>query len=135
MARHPGKESLEQARRNVALLRTQEAFRRAPALTSFGRLQVLEMLVRMATGLELPRWNVRMFFSLPSEKVSESLYLLFVITTKPELAYWKRSFRQGNFMTWAPTLAFTRVASKLAAGGRVIAIAPTGSVIWPSCGE
>jgi len=75
--RHPGKSRLEKAREMWPFLRTQEAFRRALRSRSFGRLHGTgDACWRMATTLELPRWNVRSSF-LPSEKGFRKVYIAF----------------------------------------------------------
>jgi len=104
-----------------------KAFRRAPALTLFrSATWYWRCLLRMATTLELPRWNVRMFFPA-QRKVSESLYLLFVSTTNLNWPIWKRSFRQGDFHRRGRQLWRLHARSEQTPGaaGRVIAIEPT----------
>ena len=124
----PGKRRLEKAREMWHFLRTQEAFRRAPALTLFrSATWYWRCLSRMATTLELPRWNVRMFFPAQRKGFGKFIFA-FREYYEPELAYLEKVLSPGKVFidVGANFGVYTLVASKLAgAAGKVIAIEPT----------
>ena len=124
----PGKSRLEKAREMWHFLRTQEAFRRAPALTLFrSATWYWRCLLRTATTLELPRWNVRMFFPAQRKGFGKFIFA-FREYYEPELAYLEKVLSPGKVFidVGANFGVYTLVASKLAgAAGKVIAIEPT----------
>ena len=124
----PGKRRLEKAREMWHFLRTQEAFRRAPALTLFrSATWYWRCLLRTATTLELPRWNVRMFFPAQRKGFGKFIFA-FREYYEPELAYLEKVLSPGKVFidVGANFGVYTLVASKLAgAAGKVIAIEPT----------
>ncbi len=123
-----GQRRLEKAREMWHFLRTQEAFRRAPALTLFrSTIWYWRCLLRMATALELPRWNVRMFFPAQRKGFGKFIYA-FREYYEPELAYLEKVLSQGKVFVdvGANFGVYTLVASRLVgATGKVIALEPT----------
>ncbi len=123
-----GQRRLEKAREMWNFLRTQEAFRRAPALTLFrSTIWYWRCLLRMATALELPRWNVRMFFPAQRKGFGKFIYA-FREYYEPELAYLEKVLSQGKVFVdvGANFGVYTLVASRLVgATGKVIALEPT----------
>src|SRR6266436_5741193 len=124
----PGKRRLEKAREMWHFLRTQEAFRRAPALTLFrSATWYWRCLLRTATTLELPRWNVRMFFPAQRKGFGKFIFA-FREYYEPELAYLEKVLSPGKVFidVGANFGVYTLVASKLVGtSGRVIAFEPT----------
>ena len=122
------KRRLEKAKEMWHFLRTQEAFRRAPVLTLFrSALWYWRCLLRMATILDLPRWNVRMFFPAQRKGFGKFIFA-FREYYEPELAYLEKVLSPGKVFidVGANFGVYTLVASKLAgAAGKVIAIEPT----------
>jgi len=123
-----GKRRMEKAREMWHFLRTQEAFRRAPVLTLFrSALWYWRCLLRMATVLDLPRWNVRMFFPAQRKGFGKFIYT-FREYYEPELAYLEKVLSQGKVFVdvGANFGVYTLVASRLVGGtGTVIALEPT----------
>jgi FkbM family methyltransferase len=124
----PGKRRLEKAREMWHFLRTQEAFRRAPALTLLRSASwYWRCLLHMPTTLELPRWNVRMFFPAQRRGFGKFIFA-FREYYEPELAYLEKVLSPGKVFVdvGANFGVYTLVASQLAgAAGKVIAIEPT----------
>src|SRR5467141_3719936 len=124
----PGKSRLEKAREMWHFLRTQEAFRRAPALTLFRSASwYWRCVLRMATVLELPRWKVRMFFPAQRKGFGKFIYA-FREYYEPELAYLEKVLSQGKVFVdvGANFGVYTLVASRLVgATGKFIALEPT----------
>src|SRR5258705_10763392 len=119
---------LEKARQLWHFLRTQEAFRRAPVLTlSRSAIWYCRCFLQLSTALELPRWNVWMFFPAQRKGFGKFIFA-FREYYEPELAYLEKVLSPGKIFidVGANFGVYTLVASKLAgAAGRVIAIAPT----------
>src|ERR1700704_2337102 len=119
----PGKGRLEKAREMWHFLTTQEAFRRAPLLTLFrSATWYCRCLLRMATVIELPRWNVRMFF--PAQRMGFGKFIFaFREYYEPELAYLEKILSAGKVFidVGANFGVYTLVASKL--------VGETGSVL------
>lgn len=124
----PGRRRLEKAREMWHFLRTQEAFRRAPALTLFrSATWYWRCLLRMATTVELPRWNVRMFFPAQRKGFGKFIFA-FREYYEPELAYLERVLSPGKVFidVGANFGVYTLIASKLVGEpGRVFAFEPT----------
>src|SRR5258706_7748422 len=81
----------------------------------------------MAKALELPRWNVRMFFPAQRKGFGKFIFA-FREYYEPELAYLEKVLSPGKIFidVGANFGVYTLVASKLAgAAGRVIAIETT----------
>src|SRR5258706_15783582 len=81
----------------------------------------------MAKALELPRWNVRMFFPAQRKGFGKFIFA-FREYYEPELAYLEKVLSPGKIFidVGANFGVYTLVASKLAgAAGRVIPIEPT----------
>jgi len=123
-----GKSRLEKAREMWHFLRAQEAFRRAPALTLFrSATWYWRCLLRMATTVELPRWNVRMFFTAQRKGFGKFIFA-FREHYEPELAYLERVLSPGKVFidVGANFGVYTLIASKLVGElGRVFAFEPT----------
>ena len=119
---------LEKARQMWQFLRTQEAFRRAPVLTlSRSVIWYWRCLLQLATALELPRWNVRMFFPAQRKGFGKFIYA-FREYYEPELPYLEEVLSQGKVFVdvGANFGVYTLVASRLVgATGKVIALEPT----------
>jgi FkbM family methyltransferase len=124
----PGNSRLQKAREMWHFLKTQDAFRRAPVRTLFRTaLWYWRCLLRMTTALELPKWNVRMFF--PSQRKGFGKFIFaFREYYEPELAYLGKILSPGNLFidVGANFGVYTLVASKLVGEtGRVLAFEPT----------
>jgi FkbM family methyltransferase len=122
-----GKRRREKAREMWHFLTTQEAFRRAPVLTLFrSAAWYCRCLLRIATAIDLPRWNVRMFF--PSERMGFGKFIFaFREYYEPELAYLEKILSAGKLFVdvGANFGVYTLVASKLVGEtGRVLALEP-----------
>src|SRR4029077_19401043 len=79
-----------------AFLRTQEAFRRAPLLTLFrSATWFCRCQLGMATTIELPDWNVRMFFPAQRKGFGKFIFA-FRECYEPELAYLERILSPGK---------------------------------------
>lgn len=119
---------LEKAREMWHFFKTQEGFRRAPLLTIFRSASwYWKCLLRIAAALELPRWNVRMFFPAQWKGFGKFIYA-FREYYEPELAYLERILLPGGVFidVGANFGVYTLVASKLVGtSGRVIAFEPT----------
>ena len=118
---NPRKRRLRKAREMWHFIRTQEAFRRAPLLTLFRSASwYWRCLWRLATVLELPRWNVRMFFPAQRKGFGKFMYA-FREYYEPELAYLEKVLSSGKVFidVGANFGVYALVASKLVgAGGR-----------------
>lgn len=125
---NPRKRRLRKAREMWHFIRTQEAFRRAPLLTLFRSASwYWRCLLRLATVLELPRWNVRMFFPAQRKGFGKFMYA-FREYYEPELAYLEKVLSPGKVFidVGANFGVYALVASKLVgAAGRVTAFEPT----------
>jgi len=123
-----GMRPLEKAREMWHFFKTQEAFRRAPVLTVFRSASWFwRCLLRSATALELPRWNVRMFFPAQRKGFGKFIYA-FREYYEPELAYLEKILSPGNLFidVGANFGVYTLVASRLVGEtGRVLAFEPT----------
>ena len=123
-----GKGRLEKAREMWRFLKTQEAFRRAPLLTLFRSVVwYLRCLLRIATAVELPRWNVRMFFPAQRKGFGKFIFA-FREYYEPELTYLEKilSSRKVFIDVGANFGVYTLVASRLVGEtGRVLAFEPT----------
>jgi FkbM family methyltransferase len=123
-----GKRRLKKAREMWRFLRAQEAFRRAPVLTLIrSAFWYWRCLLRMATVLDLPRWNVRMFFPAQRKGFGKFIYT-FREQYEPELAYLEKVLSPGKIFidVGANFGVYTLVASKLVgAAGKVISLEPT----------
>jgi len=123
-----GKRRLEKAREMWHFLRTQEAFQRAPALTLFrSATWYWRCLLRMATTVELPRWNVRMFFPAQRKGFGKFIFA-FREYYEPELAYLEKILSPGKVFidVGANFGVYTLIASKLVGeAGKVFALEPT----------
>jgi FkbM family methyltransferase len=119
---------LRKAREMWHFIKTQEAFRRAPLLTLFRSASwYWRCLLRVATVLELPRWNVRMFFPTQRKGFGKFMYA-FREYYEPELAYLEKVLSPGKVFidVGANFGVYALVASKLVgAAGRVTAFEPT----------
>ncbi len=126
------KRRLKKAQEMWHFLRTQEAFRRAPALTLLrSAFWYWRCLLRMKTVLDLPRWDVRMFFPAQRKGFGKFIYT-FREYYEPELAYLEEVLSPGKVFidVGANFGVYTLVASKLvAAAGKVIALEPTAQSI------
>jgi FkbM family methyltransferase len=124
----PKKRRLRKAREMWHFIRTQEAFRRAPLLTLFRSASwYWRCLLHMATVLELPRWNVRMFFPTQRKGFGKFIYA-FREYYEPELAYLEKALSPGKVFidVGANFGVYALVASKIVgATGRVTAFEPT----------
>src|SRR6266404_2800894 len=122
------KRRLKKAQEMWHFLRTQEAFRRAPALTLLrSAFWYWRCLLRMKTVLDLPRWDVRMFFPAQRKGFGKFIYT-FREYYEPELAYLEEVLSQGKVFidVGANFGVYTLVASRLVgATGKVIALEPT----------
>lgn len=122
------KRRLKKAQEMWHFLRTQEAFRRAPALTLLRSVfWYWRCLLRMKTVLDLPRWDVRMFFPAQRRGFGKFIYT-FREYYEPELAYLEEVLSPGNVFidVGANFGVYTLVASKLVgAAGKVFALEPT----------
>jgi FkbM family methyltransferase len=111
-----------------AFLRTQEAFRRAPLLAFFrSATWFCRCQLRMATTIELPDWNVRMFFPAQRKGFGKFIFA-FREYYEPELAYLERILSPGKVFidVGANFGVYTLIASKLVGeSGRVFAFEPT----------
>jgi FkbM family methyltransferase len=109
-------------------LRTQDAFRRAPLLTLFRSATWFgRCVLHMATTVELPRWNVRMFFPAQRKGFGKFIFA-FREYYEPELAYLERVLSPGKVFidVGANFGVYTLIASKLVGEhGRVFAFEPT----------
>ena len=109
-------------------LRTQDAFRRAPLLTLFrSATWFARCLLRMETTVELPRWNVRMFFPTQRKGFGKFIFA-FREYYDPELAYLEKVLSPGKVFVdvGANFGVYTLIASKLVGEhGRVFAFEPT----------
>jgi FkbM family methyltransferase len=109
-------------------LRTQDAFRRAPLLTLIRSATWLcRCLLRMATTVELPRWNVRMFFPAQRKGFGKFIFA-FREYYEPELTYLERVLSPGKIFidVGANFGVYTLIASKLVGErGGVFAFEPT----------
>jgi FkbM family methyltransferase len=117
----------KKAREMWHFLTTQEAFRRAPLLTLFrSATWYCRCLLRMATVIELPRWNVRMFF--PAQRMGFGKFIFaFREYYEPELAYLEKILSAGKVFidVGANFGVYTLVASKLVGeSGSVLAFEP-----------
>lgn len=124
----PRRRRLQKAREMWNFLRTQEAFRRAPALTLFRSVAwYWRCLLRRAATIELPGWDVRMF--LPAQRKGFGKFIFaFREDYEPEVAYLERALSPGKVFidVGANFGVYTLVASKLVGeAGRVIAFEPT----------
>src|SRR5437879_956602 len=123
-----GTRLLEKAREMWHFFKTQEGFRRAPVLTIFRSASwYWRCLLRMATALELPRWNVRMFFPAQRKGFGKFIYA-FREYYEPELAYLGKILSPGKVFidVGANFGVYTLVASKLVGpAGKVISVEPT----------
>ena len=119
---------VEKAREMWHFFKTQEGFRRAPVLTLFrSAIWYGRCLLQLATALELPRWNVRMFFPAKRKGFGKFIYA-FREYYEPELAYLEKILSPGSVFVdvGANFGVYTLVASKLVGGtGRVLAFEPT----------
>jgi FkbM family methyltransferase len=119
---------LQKAREMWHFLRTQEAFQRAPALTLFrSATWYWRCLLRMATTVELPRWNVRMFFPAQRKGFGKFIFA-FREYYEPELAYLEKILSPGKVFVdvGANFGVYTLIASKLVGeAGKVFAFEPT----------
>src|ERR1700758_2607728 len=124
----PGKRRLEKAREMWHFLRTQEAFRRAPALTLLRSASwYWRCLLHMPTTLELPRWNVRMVFPAHRKGFGKFIFA-FREYYEPELAYLEKILSPGKCFVdvGANFGVYTLVGGKLVGDrGRVFAFEPT----------
>ena len=122
------KRRLKKAQEMWHFLRTQEAFRRAPALTLLrSAFWYWRCLLRMKTVLDLPRWDVRMFFPAQRKGFGKFIYT-FREYYEPELAYLEEVLSPGKVFidVGANFGVYTLVASKLVgAAGKVFAFEPT----------
>ena len=122
------KSRLEKAQEMWRFLRTQETFRRAPMLTLFRSASwYWRCLLRMATVLDLSRWNVRMFFPAQRKGFGKFIYA-FREYYDPELAYLEKILSPGKVFidVGANFGVYTLVASKLVGpAGKVISVEPT----------
>src|SRR5260370_20424958 len=122
------KSRLKKAGEMWQFLKTQEAFRRAPVLTLFRSASwYWRCVLRMATVLELPRWNVRMFFPAQRKGFGKFIYA-FREYYEPELAYLEEVLSQGKVFidVGANFGVYTLVASRLVGATRkVITLEPT----------
>jgi FkbM family methyltransferase len=109
-------------------LRTQDAFRRAPLLTLFRSATWFgRCLLHMATTVELPGWNVRMFFPAQRKGFGKFIFA-FREYYDPELEYLERVLSPGKVFidVGANFGVYTLIASKLVGEhGRVFAFEPT----------
>jgi FkbM family methyltransferase len=123
-----GKRRLHKAREMWHFLKTQEAFRRAPALTLLRSvIWYWRCLLRVSTVLELPRWSVRMLFPAERKGFGKFIYT-FREYYEPELAYLEKILSPGSVFVdvGANFGVYTLVASKLVGEtGKVIAFEPT----------
>lgn len=122
------KRRLDKAREMWHFLTTQDAFRRAPVLTLFRLAKwFLRCLLQMPTTVDLPGWNVRMFF--PAQKKGFGKFIFaFREYYEPELAYLEKVLSPGKIFIDAGANfgVYTLVASKLVGDtGKVIAFEPT----------
>jgi FkbM family methyltransferase len=122
------KPRLKKAREMWQFLRTQEAFRRAPMLTLFRSASwYWRCLLRMPTVLDLPTWNLRMFFPAQRKGFGKFIYT-FRELYEPELIHLGKLLSPGKVFidVGANFGIYTLVASKLVgAAGKVIALEPT----------
>src|SRR6266576_2927776 len=118
----------EKMREMWHFFKTQEGFRLAPVLTvSRSIFWYCRCLLRMATTLELPRWDVRMFFPAQRKGFGKFIYA-FREYYEPELAYLERILSPGKVFidVGANFGVYTLVASKLVGDtGSVLAFEPT----------
>ena len=123
-----GRRRLEKAREMWQFLKTQEAFRRAPLLTLLRAVAwYWRCRLKMATVLELPRWNVRMFFPARRKGFGKFIFA-FREYYEPELAYLERILSPGKVFidVGANFGVYALIASKLVREtGRVLAFEPT----------
>src|ERR1700741_3558155 len=90
------KSRVQKAREMWQFLTTQEAFRRAPLLTLFrSAVWCCRCLLRIPTVLELPRWNVRMFFPAQRRGFGKLIYA-FREDYEPELAHVNKILLPGE---------------------------------------
>jgi FkbM family methyltransferase len=123
-----GKRRLQKAREMWRFLTTQDAFRRAPLLTLFRAVAwYCRCWLRMPTVLELPRWQVRMFFPAQRKGFGKFIFA-FREYYEPELAYLEKILSPGKLFVdvGANFGIYTLVASKIVGEtGRVLAFEPT----------
>jgi FkbM family methyltransferase len=122
------KSRVQKAREMWQFLTTQEAFRRAPLLTLFRSVVwCCRCLLRIPTVLDLPRWNVRMFFPAQRRGFGKFIYA-FREYYEPELAHLNKILLPGELFidVGANFGVYTLIASKLVGEtGTVIALEPT----------
>jgi FkbM family methyltransferase len=118
----------EKAREMWRFLKTQEAFRRAPLPTVFRSvIWYWRCLLRIPTAVDLPRWNVRMFFPAQRKGFGKFIFT-FREYYEPELAYLEKILSPGKrFIDVGANFGvYALVASKLVGeSGRVLAFEPT----------
>lgn len=123
-----GKGRLQKMQEMWFFLKTQDAFRRAPALTVLRSiLWYCRCLLRIATVVDLPRWDVRMFFPAQRRGFGKFVYT-FRHYYEPELAYLERILSPGKVFidVGANFGVYALVAGKLVGEtGRVLAFEPT----------
>jgi FkbM family methyltransferase len=123
-----GKSRLRKAREMWRFLKTQEAFRRAPVSTLFRTAAwYWRCLLRKATVVDLPRWNVRMFFPAQRKGFGKFIFA-FREYYEPELGYLEKFLSPGKVFidVGANFGVYTLIASRLVGEtGRVFAFEPT----------
>lgn len=122
------KSRLKKLREMWHFLSTQEAFRRAPIHTLLrSAAWCWRCLLRIRTTVQLPRWNVRMFFPAQRRGFGKFIFA-FRENYEPELAYLEKILSTGKLFVdvGANFGVYTLVASKLVgATGKVLAFEPT----------
>jgi FkbM family methyltransferase len=122
------KDRLRKAREMWQFLRTQEAFRRAPVLTLLrSAVWCWRCWFRLSTVLELPGWNVRMFFPAQRKGFGKFIFT-FREYYEPELAYLRKILSPGKVFidVGANFGVYTLVAGKLVGEtGKVLSFEPT----------
>jgi len=119
---------LQKLREMRHFLMTQEAFHRAPVLTLFRSVfWYWRRLLRMPTVVQLPRWNVRMFFRAQRRGFGKFIFA-FREYYEPELVYLEKILPPGKVFVdvGANFGVYTLVASKLVGEtGKVLAFEPS----------
>src|ERR1700758_1658936 len=119
---------LQKLRELWGFLTVQEAFRRAPMLTLLrSAAWCCRCLLRITTTVELPRWNVRMFFPAQRKGFGKFIFA-FREYYEPELAYLEKILSPGKCFVdvGANFGVYTLVGGKLVGDrGRVFAFEPT----------
>lgn len=119
---------LQKMREMWCFLKTQDAFRRAPVLTVLRAVAwYSRCLLRIATVVDLPTWNVRMLFPTQRRGFGKFIFA-FREYYEPELAYLREFLSPGkSFIDVGANFGvYTLVASKLVGRmGTVLAFEPT----------